>query len=605
MTSLSMIIRSLQLSFCLVFLFAGNIFAQEATDPVMAPLNPEFLNYMNNNTTRFLRGQSVTPDGHPLGHVPSPVDLSHLAGKNVFQSTRHAMAFLPSSFDLRTVGKVSPVRTQLDCNNCWTFATMGSLESNLLPAEIWDFSEYNLNMNHGFDYPPCRGGNGTMATAYLARWGDPVYMSGPLTESDDPYPSWFSPADSPPAYTPPADATVQKHVQEVLFLPPRGSSTDNGNIKQAIMNYGAVDGSYFDDHTNASFYKAASAAYYYNGANTSNHAITIIGWDDNFDAGNFSTTPAGNGAFLIKNSWGTSFGQGGYFWISYYDSVLGYSTNYVFNGGQPATNYTRVYQYDPLGWTGNSYGYGSTTGWFANVFTAAATEQLTAVSIYTNDVDVSYSIYVYTDVGSTPTSGMPGGTTTGSIPTPGYHTVTLASPVSITNGQKFSVVVRLTNSSNTFPIQLEYPNAGYSSAATAGEGQSYVSYNGTKWSDITVAYNSNANVCLKAFTASATPPGSPCSASLSPDLNLHIPIVNFNQASYWVDFSYVPSTANFKITNSGVIMDASPYSSCAPGTLSADLKLHIPALTFGNSSYWADLRYAHDLTFSLSGAGRN
>ena len=51
-----------------------------------------------------------------------------------------------------------------------------------------------------------------------------------------------------------------------------------------------------------------------------------------------------HGAWLIKNSWGTGFGDAGYFWISYMDPTLGYPAVFI---GAPVSNFTSVYQYDP------------------------------------------------------------------------------------------------------------------------------------------------------------------------------------------------------------------------------------------------------------------
>ena len=88
----------------------------------------------------------------------------------------------PPSYDLRTAGKLPPVRDQSPYGTCWTFATYGSLESCLLPGESWDFSENNLAWFSGFDWDPYEGGgNYWMSTAYLARW------DGPIREADDPY----------------------------------------------------------------------------------------------------------------------------------------------------------------------------------------------------------------------------------------------------------------------------------------------------------------------------------------------------------------------------------------------------------------------------------
>jgi len=97
-----------------------------------------------------------------------------------------------------------------------------------------------------------------------------------------------------------------------------------------------------------------------------------------------------------------------------------------------------------------------------------------------------------------------------------------------------------------------------------------------------------------------------CAATLSNDLSLNIPVINFNnQAYYWADFSYVPNTMDFTLIDAGVVSDTSPFTSCSPSTLSTDFKLHVPTITFGNAFYWADFQYAHDLIFTLTGAGQN
>jgi C1A family cysteine protease len=492
------------------FLFFSSpaVFGEEL--PVMAPPNPAFLQYMS--VARPLGVQNVTPDGHGLGYIPSPIDRSYLAGQSVFPE--RPLGTLPSSYDLRDHGKVSPVKNQLQCGDCWAFATMASLESNLLAVESWDFSENNLKNTHGFDWGACDGGNGDMSTAYLARWDDASYQAGPVLEAADPYNQY-------PPYTSPAGLSEQKHVQEVLMLPPRTAWSDNDNIKQALMDYGGVWTSYYasGSYSDKSCPIGTCRTYYYSGSAFSNHAVTIVGWDDTFPSTSFTPNAPGNGAFIIKNSWGTGWGvNGGYFYISYYDSNLGYDGSYVFNGAEPVTKYSRVYQYDPLGALNYLGWLNSTTGWFANVFTAAASEDLAAVSFYTYDVNASYFVYVYTNVASLPTSGSPaaGATTTGSFPIPGYHTVTLNSPVSLTAGQKFSVVVEVTNSTSEYSTPMERPFDGYSSGATASAGQSYVSSSGSSWTDLTAFY-ANTNVCLKAFTTSdATPPPAPISLSATP-----------------------------------------------------------------------------------------
>ena len=177
------------------------------------------------------------------------------------------------------------------------------------------------------------------------------------------------------------------------------------------------------------FYSPSTASYYCNWTMDNNHAVAIVGWNDSFDRNLFSNVPPENGAFIVKNSWGTEWGDEGYFYISYYDSNIG-KYNSIFTAESP-DNYKYIYQYDPLGWTSN-YGYGNPTGWCANVFTAKSDEVLKAVSFYTTDSNCNYEIYIYTNLGSRPTSSA--GLVfaqSGSSATAGYHTVPLSSTIQL------------------------------------------------------------------------------------------------------------------------------------------------------------------------------
>jgi len=460
----------------------------------IAPLNPAFQAFAGPVTAPLAERVGSTME--VLGYIPSPLDRAYLKGVTIprgalatvqaagdssgNQGTESASAPYPGAFDLRTVGKVSPVKNQGSCGDCWAFATYGSLESTLLPGHLFDFSENNLKDTHGFDPGPCDGGNADMSTAYLARW------SGPVDEAADPYSATGtqSPAGLPP----------EEHVQEVSYLPPRASSLDNGNIKGALAGTGAV---YTSLYWSSSAYNSSSASYYYPGTTSSNHAVTIVGWDDGYDRNLFTPPAPGNGAFVVKNSWGTSWGSSGYFRVSYYDSQIG-SDNAVFTA-EDSGNYDHVYQYDPLGWT-RSVGLGLDTAWFGNVFTSSSDENVEAVSFYTPQVNSSFRVSVYRDpaTGSL-ASGGPASNLTGLIPVPGYHTVVLPQAVPVKKGETFSVVVRLQTPGYRYPVAVEAPISGYSGQATAAAGQSWVSSDGISWRDLTTI-SPGSNACLKAFT---------------------------------------------------------------------------------------------------------
>jgi len=456
-----------------------------------SPVNPAFEEYLAKRQQGVV---ALQQNEMSRGYIPPPMQLPAPSG--AVPALVAGPLTLPSSYDLRIQGKLTPIRNQDGCGDCWAFATYSSLESCLLTNETWDFSENNLNVSSGFDIGCCIGGNSYMSAAYLARW------SGPVSQSDDPE-TWTG-------CTTVSGVVPRKHVQEVLFLPLRTSATDNNTIKQAVMTYGAVytailvtgGASYLPPYSDA-YYNASTYAYYYYGSEGTDHAIAIVGWDDNFPATNFSTVPPGNGAFIIRNSWSTAWGQSGYFYMSYYDTWVGNAENTVFVSPDSTNNYSRIYQYDPLGWV-TSLGYGATTAWGANIFTAIGYEQLRAVSFYTSAVNSTYQIYVYTNATSGPTSGTLAGSTSGANALPGYFTIALPTPVNLTPNLMFSVVVEFTTPGYTYPIPIEYAISGYSSAATAAPGQSYISPDGSSWEDAT-SWDPTCNVNIKAFTSLLPP----------------------------------------------------------------------------------------------------
>ena len=189
-----------------------------------------------------------------------------------------------------------------------------------------------------------------------------------------------------------------------------------------------------------------------------NHAIDIVGWDDNYSKNNFLNGAPGNGAFIIRNSWGTDWGDNGYFYVSYYDKLLGNSDdNLVFMDAEPTTNYNNIYQYDPLGYVG-SFGFESDVGWFSNVFTARGNEKLRASSFYVLTPNSQYDLYVYLNPkANNPISGTLALFKEGIISTAGYKTIDFGKYISLLKGHKFSIVVKLTTPNSTLPITIEYP----------------------------------------------------------------------------------------------------------------------------------------------------
>jgi Synergist-CTERM protein sorting domain-containing protein len=500
-----------------------------AEESISAPINPAFLKYVEEAKA----GRSAAIQGdHPTGYVPSPLDMSHLANQ---ATTARNKGVLPTTYDLRTLGRVTSVKNQNPYGTCWAFATLGSVESFLMgdtvsgrSAENRDFSEMHLAWyaytgadafttdTPAFGEDPIldQGGNLWKSTALLSRWTGPVNETDCIySESERPVGNW-------------SNYTNQKHLTDVHYLLWNASKTADTDIKNALMTYGGVAVAYYSSST---YYDPTNHTYYYNGANSSNHEVLVVGWDDNFDKTLFSPDAPANGAWIVKNSWGTTWGDNGYFYLSYSDASLADGAAFVVG---PKTNYDNVYYYDPLGWI-MARGYSNPTGWFANIFTAGngsagksttGTETLAAVSFYTASANSTYDIRVYTGVtaGDPDSGALALGPVSGTLVTPGYHVVALPSTVPLTTGQRFSIVVTLTTPGYNFPIPYECYRAGYSEKATANPGESFISSNGAVWTDLTTA-DATANVCLKAFTKTSTTTPTP-TTTITPTVT-HTPTV--------------------------------------------------------------------------------
>jgi C1A family cysteine protease len=512
-----------------------------------APLNPAYVQYQQEKAAGKVATQTV--DGHGLGWVPPPYELSKLT---TAPSLMQAQTSYPASYDLRP-SKVSPVEDQGNCGSCWTFATFGSLESYLWPGLKTIFSENNLKNLHDFDATCCGGGNAEMSTTYLARWGTTMtdrtgskIYAGPVTSAFDPYSlSCTSPTTSP-----------AMHVQNVYYLPLKQNALDNNAIKSALMTYGGVYTAFYYADT---YYKSANAAYYDGSTTGGNHAVTIVGWDDNYAKTNFATAPPDNGAWIVKNSWGASWGKSGYFYVSYYDKNMGYQENAVFTA-EPTTNYTTNYQYDPFGME-TSIGSGSSTAYGANVFTATSTGTLKAVSFWAPYQNTQYNATIYVNPANpkNPTSGTPISTISGTasnagVAYAGYYTENLTTTVPLTKGETFAVVVKFTTLGYDNPVPVQQRGSGDpgdSKAPNAIAGQSFYSPDGTTWTDLATygggaAYSYVANIhAFASATAPITVASSPAvTAQNANSLDL---FVNGSDGAlyhkYWTGTTWTASTS--------------------------------------------------------------
>lgn len=356
---------------------------------------------------------------------------------------------IPSRYDSREHGNVTAVENQGKYGFCWAFSVMASAGSSLLSFGKADsgvnLSEWHLAHSlNGNAYDPLgnasgdstvrsvQGGNNVFTTFAMANW------VGAALETDYPY------GEGTPA-TGTADVMDDAyHLTNAYWI----NTLDTDNIKYYIMRNGAVGLSYYH---NDSYFNKATNAYYNDAIASTNHAVTVVGWDDDFSASNFNTNPGSDGAWLIKNSWGKHWGDGGYFWLSYRDAALTVDDGeaFVFEA-EPADNYDFNYHYD--GSFGASAYYGTSGYAIASVFTASGcgsgqAEEIRAVGMGIASANTDYSIQIYRNPtnASNPTSGtaMLSTPQTGTTHTAGFYTVKLDTPVTVSQGERFAVVITL------------------------------------------------------------------------------------------------------------------------------------------------------------------
>lgn len=461
---------------------------------------------------------------------------------------------LPASYDLRDYQLSTSVKNQDPLGTCWAFAATAAVESNYLlkTGVAPDFSEKHLayftkharpegldqageGMNNNNIGSALDSGQVTNAMGTYAAWQGPVY------ESDVPYQDDNGGKDKDANWT--VNETYrtasEAHLQNAEIFPSPANWTTGEyvydakaveQIKESIYNNGAVSAFYYvyqptsdaEKDNILKYWNEEHGCYYTTGSNSPNHVVAIIGWDDNFSKDNFSgdTKPEGNGAFLIKNSWGEdpdSYSAAhdymhaipndeggkdyGYFWISYYDESLSLPVSYEMDVITDGFDYDNIEQYDYLGITSplsmsqsaaqavladNGYTGGMDES-VANVFTADDYVTLAAVSLFSNQAEGStaeIAVYLGGESGK-PESGTLVSKQTATVDGNGFYTINLDQPVNLRPGDTYTIVQTVNGGSanNYLPVEIGYLLNSFEYIAVSNPGESYISCDG-QWLDV-------------------------------------------------------------------------------------------------------------------------
>ena len=373
----------------------------------------------------------------------------------------------PPSYDAMWLGHVTPVKDQSTCGSCWIFGAIAEFESDVAIDEytLLDFSEQEAGDCNiwsrigGYDF--CNGGIALMTTNYFTKHGS-------ADETCHPYAAASETCQECP---------LIKKVGNWRMITGSYGESQIAMIKNAILNYGPVYSTIYA--SDPGFHDYYSGVYEYWGTETPNHAVQIIGWNDSLGT---------DGAWMIKNSWGTGWGAGGPYpgcaWVAYGAANLGDDTSAISSYSNADS---QTYHHDECGWMWWCTGCDpSTIAYGAVRFIPSEDSTLTAVDFWAVDVNMQYEIKVFDTISGGPPytfSNQRGSTQAGSTTEQGYYSIPLDTLIPLIGGDDFIVQVKLTTTGWGYPIPIDYCTyswLNWSTIATSS-GESYASCDGIQF----------------------------------------------------------------------------------------------------------------------------
>lgn len=426
---------------------------------------------------------------------------------------------LPEKFDLRNSGGktyVTPVKNQFYDGGCRSFASIAALESHIKVKENieFDLSENNMENRNGFVF---KDNNSKVLEVREGRnresdFGYLLSDKGPILESQDPYipmTNKFNPAgylseenkeklenankNFKSRYT-----VIKESKNPVKKIPIRRvhgfeflKSIDTSNIvapddiamkqiKEAIMENGAVvcdmymkhDGKKTFPYSNQSTFNPKTAAYYTSEGDIPNHAVAIVGWDDNFKKEKFceGNRPDIDGAWIVKDAQTDFFGDSGYFYVSFKSKGM-IKEPYVFTDVRKIDEFKGMYFYDELPFTGylksdsfsENFGGEGKTVLFNRYNINENNHVLDSVGFFTTKPNAKYEVYIIKDFDKLrdDASSMDEDefnksieencVLSGMMNTAGYHTLELKDKLSLVKGNDFALGIYVKNSDEEDP----------------------------------------------------------------------------------------------------------------------------------------------------------
>ena len=521
----------------------------------------------------FLQWEKLSEEERKSAIQPSyfDINLKDSIKRSTYNQYLSESATLETEYNLKDQLSNIFVKNQKSVGACWAFAYSNAIETtieNKYNRQVMEYSPMHMDYMTGTIYNRTigEGGSFLMALAYGASGLGPVY------EEDFPFESVYDEENNTEEEYYLNDISEvelnqisRARIEDAILFAPiyKSYSTDSITykdsnawfgyntytedevevirqlIKTHIKENGAVTASFYSDMgitssdeivSQRGYYNSETNAYYCDSTiNTANHAVTIVGWDDNFSKENFPEDyrPLNDGAYIVLNSWGSEFGDNGYFYVSYDDAFIEQTLCGITEITEKETQelYDNIYEYDELGANYGLYSINDTqtayldSGYAANVFTREQTEEneyLSEVGIFLSTTQ-GVEVYVNPTDDNIDNCSLVATYTGSNALESGYHTLKLSSPVELT-GDKFVVKIKYMNSEKVaIPIECNLLDSGFTTqsnqydTAISNQGESFISYEGTTWNDL---YNytidkytlKNTSACIKAFTTLSEAP---------------------------------------------------------------------------------------------------
>lgn len=363
------------------------------------------------------------------------------------------------------------VRDQKQTSSCWAFASLSSLETNLAlqnykngnnTDKVYDFSERHMDYATsrifagntqnliGFNRTAGSGGNWEFAQVYLTNG------LGAISETSMPFENNGDTIDISQIQ----NKEVISTVYDTIDFDNYNVADDDeqkmeiiNQVKEHIQKYGSVfaqitTGSLLPWMSNEEYYNSRTGAFFYPNNNSLmiNHAVSIIGWDDNYSISNFAQAnrPTQKGAWIVRNTWGKNTGDNGLIYVSYEDGTIGTGMHGIIKASD-TVDYDNLYQYDNFMWNVQFY-LNSTQIMLCNIFDKETndTEYITGISLY---LPGKYTCRAYVNpigTGKTKSDLQLVSLKEGESKTVdrGYHTLEFSEPVRII-GDKFVIAVEI------------------------------------------------------------------------------------------------------------------------------------------------------------------